>query len=343
MQSERPTRRPYAGCGCPATNAGTDSGVHDGSRRRIPWHDRLAALRAAFPLTLPVCAAYVFLGMTYGMLMVTAGFPAWLPVLTALVVYTGSLEFLLVDILASPFNPVSTLVTAVVVGARHLFYGISMLGRYRGVGAKKPYLIYTTSDETFSVNYAAQIPEGIDHGWYYFWVSLLDQMYWVAGAGIGALCGSLITVDLTGLDFVMTAMFAVILLQQCFADGTRVRGWAGDHISELVGVLGSAGCLAFFGPDHFIVPSMVVILTALLAARNTPQMRRNVARDEARQHASAPAAEAEPVAAAGSPVSGASPAAAASPVTAAGSPATTTSPASGISLAAQTNAGDRDD
>ena len=258
------------------------------TRRHVPWPDRLAALRAAFPLTLPVCAAYLFLGITYGMLMVTASFPVWLPVITALVVYTGSLEFLLVDILASPFNPLSTLVTALVVGARHLFYGISMLGRYRGMGAKKPYLIYATSDETFSVNYAAHIPEGIDRGWFYFWVSLLDQMYWVAGAAIGALCGSLIAVDLTGLDFVMTAMFAAIFLQQCFADGTRAYGWAADHISELVGVLGSAACLVVFGPDHFIVPSMVVILVALLAARKTPQMQRNVARDVTRQQATVP-------------------------------------------------------
>lgn len=251
--------------------------------RHVPWPDRLAALRAAFPQTIPVLAGYLFLGITYGMLMTTAGFPVWLPVVTALVVYTGSLEFLLVQILASPFNPVSTLVTALMVGARHLFYGISMLGKYRDMGAKKPYLIYTTSDETFSVNYAAQVPAGIDRGWFYFWVSLLDQLYWVAGSGIGAVCGSMITVDLTGLDFVMTTMFFAIFLQQWFASGTTPSGFVADHICELVGMLGSAACLVVFGPNNFIVPSMIVILAVLLALRDTPQMQRIVARAQARE------------------------------------------------------------
>lgn len=276
--------RPQARPGRPVAQCGAGSGAVRGGRH-IPWPDRLAALRAAFPQTIPVLAGYLFLGITYGMLMTTAGFPVWLPVVTALVVYTGSLEFLLVQILASPFNPVSTLVTALIVGARHLFYGISMLGKYRDMGAKKPYLIYTTSDETFSVNYAAQVPAGIDRGWFYFWVSFLDQLYWVAGSGIGAGFGSLITVDLTGLDFVMTTMFAAIFLQQWFADGTAVRGLVADHISELVGLAGSAACLAVFGPNDFIVPSMVVILAVLLAARKTPQMQRLAARDAAREAA----------------------------------------------------------
>lgn len=244
----------------------------DESRHRVPRQMRLAAFRAAFPQTIPVLAGYVFLGITYGMLMVTAGFPAWLPPLTALLVYTGSLEFLMVDILRSPFNPLSALVTALMVGARHLFYGLSMLGKYRSTGAKKPYLIYTTSDETFSVNYSARIPEGVDHGWFYFWVSLLDQGYWVVGASLGAFCGSLLTVDLTGLDFVMTAMFMVIFLQQCFADGERPGGQVGNHLSEIVGVAGSLACLLVFGPNNFIVPSMVVILVALLLMRGLPQM-----------------------------------------------------------------------
>lgn len=241
-------------------------------RQQVPRPARMAALHAAFPQTLPVLTGYVFLGITYGMLMVTAGFPTWLPVLTALLVYTGSLEFLLVDILRAPFNPVSTLVTALMVGARHLFYGLSMLGKYHGMGAKKPYLIYATSDETFSVNYSAHVPEGVDRGWLYFWVSLLDQAYWVAGSALGALCGSLITVDLTGLDFVMTAMFAVIFFQQWAADGRRAGSLVGNHLSEFVGVLGSLTCLLVFGPNNFIVPSMVVILVALLLMRNLPQM-----------------------------------------------------------------------
>ena len=146
-----------------------------------PVRGRMAALKWAFPLTLPVMAGYVFLGITYGILMVRQGLPVWLPIVTAAVVYTGSMEFLLTSILVSSFNPASAFATAIMVGARHLFYGISMLGKYRGMGWKKFYLIFTTSDETFAINYSAEIPDDIDRGWFYFWVSLLDQGYWHDG------------------------------------------------------------------------------------------------------------------------------------------------------------------
>ena len=192
------------------------------------------ALRTAFPLTIPVMAGYLFLGMTYGILMVTSGFPIYYPVLTAIIVYTGSMEFLLVSILLSPFQPLVCFMTALMVGARHLFYGISMLDRYKGTGWKKWYLIYTTSDETFAVNYSAEIPAGTDRGWFYFWVSLLDQGYWVAGAALGALFGS---------------------------------GISRGHLSEYIGIVGSFVCLVIFGADGFILPSMAVILVSLTALR----------------------------------------------------------------------------
>lgn len=225
------------------------------------------ALRACFPLTIPVMAGYVFLGITYGLLMKTSGFPFWLPTLTAAVIYTGSMEFLMVEILASSFHPVSAMATAFMVGARHLFYGLAMLPKYSNTGWKKFYLIYTTSDETFAVNYGAEIPEGVDRSWFYFWVSLLDQLYWVTGATLGAFFGRFLTFDLEGLDFVMTAMFIVILLNQWFKDGTRLKGCVRDHIPELIGLGASFVCLLIFGPDRFMIPSMVLILAALLAAR----------------------------------------------------------------------------
>ncbi|MFR0590033.1 AzlC family ABC transporter permease [Bifidobacterium thermophilum] len=229
----------------------------------------LTALRWAWPNTLPVLTGYLFLGITYGVLMTTHGFPFWLPIVTALVIYTGSMEFLLVGILSSSFNPLSAFLTAVVVGARHLFYGIAMLGKYRNMGWKKPYLIFTTSDETFSVNYSARIPRDrhVDRGWFYFWVSFLDQMYWVVGSAAGAVFGSLITVDISGLDFVMTAMFMVIFLQRWFQDGTSLRHVLTDHVCELIGVVGSLAALLVFGPERFIIPAMAIILVLLLAIR----------------------------------------------------------------------------
>lgn len=232
----------------------------------------MRALGAAFPRTLPVLAGYIFLGITYGLLMVSNGFPVWLPVLTAGLIYTGSLEFLMVQILTSAFNPLSAFVTALMVGSRHIFYGIAMLGRYRDTGRRKPYLIFATTDETFAVNYSADIPAGVDAARFYTAVSALDQAYWMAGSLLGAMFGSLLTVNTTGLDFVMTTMFMAILLNQWLADSAAARragiyGFLRSHISEIVGVVCSLACLLVFGPDQFIVPSLALILVVLTAFR----------------------------------------------------------------------------
>lgn len=229
--------------------------------------DSFAALKTSFPLTLPVMAGYVFLGITYGILMVSQGLPPWLPVVTAAVIYTGSMEFLLADILVSSFHPLSAFATAVMVGARHLFYGISMLDKYRHMGWKKFYLIYTTSDETFAVNYSADIPENVDKSWFYFWVSLLDQAYWIAGAALGGLAGTLITFNTRGLDFVMTAMFVTIFMNQWLKDGEGFRHLFRNHISEFVGLSASVLCLLLFGADRFIIPAMLMILGILTVFR----------------------------------------------------------------------------
>ena len=228
---------------------------------------RIRALQYAFPLTIPVMAGYVFLGITYGVLMVSKGMPFFTPIITAAIVYTGSMEFLLVDILVSAFNPVAAFVTALMVGARHLFYGISMLDKYRNMGWKKFYLIYTTSDETFAVNYSAELPEDIDRSWFYFWVSLLDQGYWILGTSLGGIFGSLINFNTKGLDFVMTAMFVTIFMNQWLADGEGLKDFFKNHISELIGIFGSVICLLIFGAQRFIVPTMIVILAALTLLR----------------------------------------------------------------------------
>lgn len=219
----------------------------------------MAALHAAFPHTIPIMAGFLFLGITYGVLMTTSGFPFWLPIIMAVVIFTGSVEFLMTSILLSAFSPLSAFVTALMVGARHIFYGITMLPRYRGLGWKKYYLIYSCCDETFSINYSTEIPEEIDHGWFYFWVSFLDQIYWVGGAALGGIFGSFITLDTRGLDFVMTAMFVVIFLQQWEKDRS--------HAAEFIGLGASILCLLVFGPDRFIVPSMLVILLCLTIGR----------------------------------------------------------------------------
>ena len=147
------------------------------------------AFKAAFPKVLPICISFFFLAMSYGVLMGTRGFSFLWPLCMSAFIYTGSMEFVTVNLLVSAFNPFATLMLALMMGTRHLFYGLSMLGRFKNMGAKKPYLIYAMCDETFAVNNSAQIPADVDRGWFYFFVSLLNQVSWVAGATLGGIVG----------------------------------------------------------------------------------------------------------------------------------------------------------
>lgn len=208
-------------------------------------------LKNAFRLSLSVLSAYVFLGITYGLLASEMGLPLWVPVLMAMVVYSGSVEFLALTMLVSAFHPLSAVVMALMVGARHIFYGISMLERWRGAGWKKPFLIFWMSDETFAVNYAngGSFTQQLR-------LSMLDWCYWISGGiigyGFGRYCGEAITRYLQGLDFVVTAMFIAI-----FMDDFVSRC---QHLSAWIGIGASILCLWLFGSGQFIVPSMACIL-----------------------------------------------------------------------------------
>ena len=220
-------------------------------QKSLKWN----ALKAAFPNTIPIFAGFWFLALAYGIYMNVSGFSFWYPMAMSAIIYGGSLEFVAVSMLLSPFAPVQTFLMTLMIQARHLFYGISTLDKYKHLGAKKLYIIYAMCDETFSVNYTAKIPDGVDRGWFYFFVSLLNQIYWVSGATIGGLLGSLIHFDTTGLDFVMTAMFVVIFMEQWMKEK--------HHFSELIGLIAAVGCLLIFGADNFMIPTMVCILVAL--------------------------------------------------------------------------------
>jgi 4-azaleucine resistance transporter AzlC len=177
----------------------------------------------------------------------------------AVCIYGGSLEFLAITMLAAPFAPIQTFLVALMVQARHLFYGIPLLSRYEGLGWKKPLLEFWLSDETFAVNVSAKVPEGIDRGWFYLWVSGLDWFYWVSGTATGAVFGALVQFDTTGLEFVMTAMFVVIFLEQWLSERS--------HWTALVGFAASVGCLLVFGREYFLVPTLCMMLVALTALR----------------------------------------------------------------------------
>jgi len=217
------------------------------------------ALRAAFPHTIPILTGFLFLGMTYGVYMRSLGFPAAWPILMSMVIFAGSMEFVTGSLLLGPFAPLQALVLTLTLNARHLFYGLSMLDKYKDTGRKRPYLIFGLCDETFSVNCAAQIPPGVDRGWFYFFVTLLDQLYWVTGAALGALLGASLPFPTQGLDFVMTAMFVVIFLDQWRKE------W--DHTASLLGLALPLLALVLLGPDRFIIPAMAAILAVLTALR----------------------------------------------------------------------------
>lgn len=167
------------------------------------------ALHEAFPCTIPIFAGFRFLAFAYGFYMYTLEFSFIYPTLMAMIIFGGSLEFVTVSMLLSPFAPWQALVVALTVQARHLFYGLSMLEKYKGTGWKKPFLIFWMCDETFALNYSSTIPYDVDRGWYYFWVSFLNYSYWVSGALLGGLLGTVIQFNAKGLSFVMTSMFLV--------------------------------------------------------------------------------------------------------------------------------------
>ena len=219
----------------------------------------MLAFRAAFPYTLPIFAGFWFLGLTYGIYMNVSGFSFLYPLFMSMTIFAGSMEFVTVSMLLGAFDPLSAFVMTLMVNARHLFYGISMLDRYRGTGWKKFYLIFGMCDESFSINYSAAVPENVDRGWFMFFVTLLNQLYWVSGSTLGGLLGSLIHFSTEGLEFVMTAMFVVIFLEQWLKDR--------NHSSELIGLGISVVCLVIFGPDNFIIPAMAAILAVLTLLR----------------------------------------------------------------------------
>lgn len=217
------------------------------------------AFLAAFPHTIPILTGFLFLGLTYGIYMNVSGFSFWYPMLMSMTIFAGSMEFVTVNMLLGAFHPLQALTMTLMINARHLFYGISMLDKYKGTGLKKLYLIFGMCDESFSVNYTADIPEGVDKGWFMTFVTLLNQFYWVLGSTLGGIFGSFIHFNTEGIEFVMTAMFVVIFMEQWLKEK--------NHANAILGLALSALCLIVFGRDDFIIPSMIGILGVLTLLR----------------------------------------------------------------------------
>ncbi|MCL1878074.1 MAG: AzlC family ABC transporter permease [Defluviitaleaceae bacterium] len=217
------------------------------------------AFRAAFPHTIPVLTGFIFFGTAYGILMSSRGFGWHWILLTSSVVFAGALQFVGISLLTAVFDPVYAFVIALSLNARHLFYGISMLEKLSGTGKVKPYLIFAMCDETFSILCSAEPPENVDKRAFMFAVAALNQSYWIIGGVIGGLIGPLLTFNTYGIDFVMTAFFVVIFINQWRANK--------NHAPALIGLGASAIALLIFGADNFIIPAMILIVVCLTLFR----------------------------------------------------------------------------
>ncbi|MBS7299189.1 MAG: AzlC family ABC transporter permease [Eubacteriales bacterium] len=214
-----------------------------------------SAFLAAFLHTIPIMTGFLFLGTAYGIYMNASGFSPLYPLFMSLFIFAGSMEFVAVNLLMGGFDPIDAFLLTLLVNARHLFYGISMLDKYSGTGKLKPYLIFGMCDESFSINLTADVPDGVDKGLFMFFVTLLNHFYWVFGATLGGIIGSVISLNLEGLEFVMTALLYVLFLEQLLKEK--------DYQSALIGIVCTVLCLAVFGSDGFIVPSMILILLCM--------------------------------------------------------------------------------
>ena len=212
-----------------------------------------AALRTAFRDTLPVMTGYIFLGIGFGIYLNENGYGLLWSLAMSIFIYAGSMQYVAVSLMAGGASLLTAALTTLMVNARHLFYGISMIDTYKNMGRKKPYLIFSLTDETYSLVSQKKTP-GADS--YFFLVSVLDQSYWVLGCALGSLVGNLIPINYEGIDFVLTALFVTIFVEQWLT--TK------DHGPAITGVLATTLCLLLFGKDIFLIPSMILIAATLM-------------------------------------------------------------------------------
>ena len=218
-------------------------------------------VKLAFTKSLPVMAGYIVLGIGFGILLKDAGYGLLWSFVMSLTIYAGSMQYVAVPFLASGASLITVALTTLMVNARHIFYGLTMIDKYKDAGKKKPYLIFSLTDETYSLLCNGQIPEMVDKQWYRFFVSVFNQSYWILGSVLGSLLKEFLTFDTTGIDFSMTALFVTVFVEQWLS--TK------NHWPAVIGLGAAAVCLVIFGPERFLLPAMIVIAFSLLLLRKT--------------------------------------------------------------------------
>lgn len=211
--------------------------------------------------TFPVFTGYLVLGMGFGILLEENGFPFWMAPFMSVTMYAGAMQYVGITVLASGMGVLQAALTTLMVNARHLFYGISLLERYGKFGNRKWYLAFTLTDETYSlVCSEKEVPEGIDEKKYFTAISCLNHLYWIFGGIVGYLVGTIITFDTKGIDFSMTALFVTVFVGQWMENK--------DHFPAITGVMATTVSLLVFGKESFLIPAMIIIAAVLLLTKN---------------------------------------------------------------------------
>lgn len=216
-------------------------------------------LAKSFKATIPVMAGYLVLGCGFGLLLQSKGYDWWWAALMSFAIYAGSMQYVAINLLTSGATLIATAIMTLMVNFRHLFYGIAMIEKYKKIGKAKPYLIFGLTDETFSLVCERDMEDDKEYSRYCFYVTILNQVYWVLGSIVGGLIGNSVEFNTAGIDFAMTALFVVIFMEQW--EKTR------QHVPAITGVVISVVCLMIFGASSFLIPAMIGIAIALFIER----------------------------------------------------------------------------
>lgn len=219
------------------------------------------ALKTVFLDTVPVLTGYLFLGAGFGILLSENGYGVLWALMMSIFVFAGSGQYLAVSLLASHASLLSAAVATLLVNARHLFYGISLIDAYRDAGKKKHYMIFGLTDETYSLVTQNEPPEGMSRHAYCFAVTALDHVYWIAGCCLGSLAGSYLPISFEGVEFVLTALFVTMFVEQWLTHK--------NHLPAIIGVVCTAVSLLLFGAEIFLIPSMVLMALLLTISLKT--------------------------------------------------------------------------
>lgn len=214
-----------------------------------------STIKNAFITTIPVMAGYGVLGIGFGIVLRSRGFGLLWAFAMSAGIYAGSMQYVAIDLLTGGVSLLTAAITTLAVNARHLFYSISMIDKYKGE-KRKNFLIFTLTDETYSLVCSDAPEKSGNASKYYFWVSLFDYSYWVTGCVMGSLLGTVLPINTEGIDFALTALFLTVFVEQWLS--TK------NHLAAMTGVLASVICLVIFGKDNFLIPAMILI-TCLLA------------------------------------------------------------------------------